>query len=276
MTTPRGTRSLLRRPVRGELSALATTPALRPEDRTRRRHESQRPDVRAPVLGQGRRPSPARRAACAPAVASFPRAAKALLACALVTGALWSVTAARADETPPPSPTPTTTTPDAPPPDPYKAPAKSPPQSSKPKTSPRPPTRSAPAAPVRQYTPPVSRPSTPTYNAPTYTAPTYRAPTYRAPVTRAKTHRVAKKAVDKPRKRAVHRRTKANPAPVTVTLAPMAHVLAAAKVPLPVASTSDSGRDPYLWLAGLAFALLAVAGLSLHLLSVRVFHVRFE
>jgi hypothetical protein len=56
----------------------------------------------------------------------------------------------------------------------------------------------------------------------------------------------------------------------------MAHVLAAAKFPLPVASTSDGGRDPYLWLAGLAFALLAVAGLSLHLLSVRVFHVRFE
>jgi hypothetical protein len=275
MTAPRGRRSLLRRPGRGELSPLATAPALRPEDRTHRRHESQRPDVPAPLLGPGRRPSPARGVACAPAVASFPRAAKALLACALVTAALWSVTAARADETPAPSPTPTTTTPDAPPPDPYKAPAKSPPQSSKPKSTPQPPTRSAPAAPVRSYTPPVqSRPSTSTYNAPTYTAPTYRAPTYRAPVTRAKTHRVAKKAV--PRKRAVHRRAKPKPAPVTVTLAPMAHVLAAAEAPLPVVSTSDGGRDPYLWLAGLAFALLAVAGLSLHLLSVRVFHVRFE
>jgi hypothetical protein len=255
----------------GELSALPTTPALPAEDRTHRRHESQRPDVHAPALGPGRRLSPARRAACAPALASAPRTAKALLACALVTGALWSVAAARADETPPP-PTPTTTTPDAPPPDPYKAPAKPPPQSSKPKSTSRPSTTSAPAAPVRHYTPPVqSRPSTPTYRPPTYTA-----PTYRAPVTRAKTHRVLKKAAHKPRKHVVHRRAKPKPAPVTVTLAPMAHVLAAAKVPLPVTPTSDGGRDPYLWLAGLAFALLAVAGLSLHLLSVRVFRVRFE
>jgi hypothetical protein len=236
MTTPRGRRSLLRRPVRGELSALAATPALRPE-RTR-------------------------------------RGAKLVLACAVVTGALWSGAAAWADETPP-APTPTTTTPEAPPPDPYKAPAKPPP--AKPKSTSRPTTPVTRSAPARTYTPPVqSRPSTPTYNAPTYTAPTYRAPTYRAPVTRAKTQRVAKKAVDKPRKRAVHRRTKPKPASVTVTLAPMAHVLAAAKVPLPVVSTSDGGRDPYLWLAGLAFALLAVAGLSLHLLSVRVFHLRFE
>jgi hypothetical protein len=233
MTTPRGRRSLLRRPVRGELSALATTPGLR-------------------------------------------RAAKLLvLACAVVTGALWSGATAWADDAPP-APTPTTTTPEAPPPDPYKAPAKPPP--SKPKSTPRPTTpvtHSAP--PARTYTPPAqSRPSTPTYTAPTYTAPTYRAPTYRAPVTRATTHRAAKKAVHKQRKRAVHRRAKRKPAPVTVTLAPMANVLAAAKVPLPVASPSDGGRDPYLWLAGLAFALLAIGGLSLHLLSVRVFHVRFE
>jgi hypothetical protein len=87
---------------------------------------------------------------------------------------------------------------------------------------------------------------------------------------------VVKKAAHKPRKHVVRRRVKPKPAPVTVTLAPLAHVLAAAKVPLPAISTSDGGRDPYLWLAGLAFALLAVAGLSLHLLSVRVFRVRFE
>ena len=196
---------------------------------------------------------------------------KVLLACALATGALWSVTAARADEAPPP--TPTTTTPEAPPPDPYSAPAKPPAQSSKPKSAPRPSTKSTPAAPARSYTPPVQSQSTPSSSAPTYTAPTYRAPTYRAPVTRAKTHRAANKAAHKPRKRVVHHRAK--PAPVTVTLAPMAHVLAAAKVPLPVTS-ADGGKDRYLWLAGLAFALLAVAGLSLHLLSVRVFHLRFE
>jgi hypothetical protein len=86
---------------------------------------------------------------------------------------------------------------------------------------------------------------------------------------------VAKKVVHKPRKHVVHKRAK--PVPVKVTLAPLAHVLAAANTPLPVpASSSDGGKDPYLWLAGLAFAVLAAAGLSLHLLSVRVFHVRFE
>jgi hypothetical protein len=88
-----------------------------------------------------------------------------------------------------------------------------------------------------------------------------------------------KKAVHKPRKRVVHHRQKPKPkpAPVKVTLAPLAHVLAAAKSPLPVLpSSSGGGDDPYLWLAGLAFAVLAVAGLSLHLLSVRVSHMRFE
>jgi hypothetical protein len=34
--------------------------------------------------------------------------------------------------------------------------------------------------------------------------------------------------------------------------------------------------DPYLWLVGIAFAVLAVAGLSLHRLSVRYFAPRFE
>jgi hypothetical protein len=81
--------------------------------------------------------------------------------------------------------------------------------------------------------------------------------------------------VHKPRKHVVHKRAK--PAPVKVTLAPLAHVLAAANTQLPVPTTSsEGGKDPYLWLAGLAFAVLAVAGLSLHLLSVRTFHVRFE
>jgi hypothetical protein len=92
-----------------------------------------------------------------------------------------------------------------------------------------------------------------------------------------------KKVAHKPRKHVVHKRAKPKPkpkptpAPVKVTLAPLAHVLAAAKSPLPVATaSSDSGKDPYLWLAGLAFALVAIGGLSLHVLSVRVFHVRFE
>jgi hypothetical protein len=212
-------------------------------------------------------------------VAPALRAAKACLVCALLGVALSSAAVAWADEAPPPPPTPTTTTPEAPPPDPYSAPAKPPP--SKPKSTTRPTThvtRSAPAAPARSYTPPVqSRSSTPSYSAPTYTRPTYRAPTYRAPATRVRTHRAVKKVAHKPRKHVVHKRAKPKPAPVKVTLAPLAHVLAAAKSPLPVAtSSSDSGKDPYLWLAGLAFALVAIGGLSLHLLSVRVFRVRFE
>jgi hypothetical protein len=219
-------------------------------------------------------------------VATPARAAKVVLACALATGVLWPAAVAWADETPPPAPTPTTTTPEAPPPDPYSAPAK--PSPSKPKSTPRPTTpvtHSAPVAPaphytppVRHYTPPVqSQPSTPTYSAPTYTAPTYRAPTHRASTSRVRTHRAVRKAVHKPHKRVVHHRPKPKPAPVRVTLAPLAHVLAAAKSPLPVLpSSSGDGNDPYLWLAGLAFAVLAAAGLSLHLLSVRVSHMRFE
>jgi hypothetical protein len=63
----------------------------------------------------------------------------------------------------------------------------------------------------------------------------------------------------------VHRQTQA---PVTVSLAPLKELLAATRVPLPLVR-ADDGRDTYLWLAGFAFALLAAAGLSLHLVSVR-------
>jgi hypothetical protein len=206
------------------------------------------------------------------------RAAKACVFCALLGFALSSAAVARADEAPPPPPTPTTTTPEAPPPDPYSAPAKPPPSKPKSTTPTTHVTRSAPAAPARSYTPPAqSRSSTPSYSSPTYTRPTYRAPTYRAPTTRVRTHRAVKKVAHKPRKHVVHKRAKPKPASVEVTLAPLAHVLAAAKTPLPVAtSSSDSGKDRYLWLAGFAFALVAIGGLSLHVLSVRVFHVRFE
>jgi hypothetical protein len=53
-----------------------------------------------------------------------------------------------------------------------------------------------------------------------------------------------------------------------VNLAPLQAIVAA--VERPVVSVSD-GRDRYLWLAGLAFAVLAIAGLSLQILSVRHF-----
>jgi hypothetical protein len=53
-----------------------------------------------------------------------------------------------------------------------------------------------------------------------------------------------------------------------VNLAPLQAILAAAQRPLVPVS---NGRDRYLWLAGLAFAVLALAGLSLQVLSVRYF-----
>jgi hypothetical protein len=259
-------RSLLRRP-RGALgAALLTTAALSEGDSTRNaRRKTQRPAMRALAPGPGRRPSPAPRV-CAPAVAVF-------LVCAFTAGALLCGVA-RADESPP-TPPPTTTTPEAPPPDPYTTPA----PASKPKSKPAPRptthvTRSAPA-PVRHYTPPAPVQQ----SAPTYSAPTYTAPTYTPRPSTARVHRavVKKKAVHKQRKHVVHRRAKPKPAPVKVTLAPLAHVLAAVKAPVPTAAVVTSGdKEPYLWLAGLAFALLAVAGLSLHLLSVRAFHLRFE
>ena len=45
-------------------------------------------------------------------------------------------------------------------------------------------------------------------------------------------------------------------------------MVTAAQRPLVAVS---NGRDRYLWLAGLAFAVLAIAGLSLQVLSVRYF-----
>jgi hypothetical protein len=61
--------------------------------------------------------------------------------------------------------------------------------------------------------------------------------------------------------------------PVSTWLAPLPGVVAAARTSLP---TAGEGDHPYLWLAGIAFAVLAVAGLSLHLLSMRYFDLRFE
>jgi hypothetical protein len=57
---------------------------------------------------------------------------------------------------------------------------------------------------------------------------------------------------------------------VPLTLAPVSHVIAAARIPLPLAREQDR---PYLWLAGLAFAVLAIAGSALLALSLRVFRL---
>jgi hypothetical protein len=154
------------------------------------------------------------------------------LACAAALFALLCCPLARADDASPP---PTTTT-DAPPPDRYTPQPKPTPKKVAPVThvSTRPT--------LRTYTPPV------THSTPAVTA--------SKPVHRARTvHRQQKKKV-------THRQAK----PVSVSLAPLAHVLAAARLPAPPAPDE---RDPYLWLAGLSFAVLAVAGLSLQVLTVR-------
>jgi hypothetical protein len=180
------------------------------------------------------------------------------VAIAAVVAVLCFAPAALADESPPPTP-PASTTPDAPPPDPYHPPA----PSSKPKTSaPKrsvPVVHSAPTPRTRSYAPPVTQRS--------YTPPVTHAA---APVRSAPTHRVkharVKKPAHKPRKHVVVHRHVA-PKPVKVTFAPFADLVATADISL---STDDGGRrDRYLQFAGLAFALLAAAGLSLHVTALR-------
>jgi hypothetical protein len=65
----------------------------------------------------------------------------------------------------------------------------------------------------------------------------------------------------------VHRHLAPKPKPVKVTFNPFANFVAASSVLTTTEDTNDRGR--YLRLAGLAFALLALAGLSLQLLAVR-------
>jgi hypothetical protein len=75
------------------------------------------------------------------------------------------------------------------------------------------------------------------------------------------------------RKRGIGASRPAKRAPVTPSLAPLEELLAVTKTPVPPA---DENEDKYLWLAGLAFAVLAAAGLSLHLLAARLLEVRVE
>jgi hypothetical protein len=174
-----------------------------------------------------------------------------------VVATLSFVPPALADEAPPPPTTPTSTTPDAPPPDPYHPP----PKVSKPKAPAS--TRSAPAV-----------PHAPTVRVRTYSPPPAAAP---APVVRGgSTHRVqrprAKQVVHhKRRAHVVHRHVAPKPKPVKVEWVPFAQLAATANLALPAGDSSS--RDRYLWFAGFAFAVLAVAGLSLHLLSLRAVRV---
>ena len=76
-----------------------------------------------------------------------------------------------------------------------------------------------------------------------------------------------RKVSHKRRARVVHRAPA--PQPVKVTFNPFANFVAASNLSF-AGTSSDNDRRRYLSLAGFAFALLAAAGLSLHLLSARV------
>ena len=199
------------------------------------------------TAGQARSEALDREAAIPGAGARAPAVATAVLVAALCCAApAW------ADSVPPPATTPTSTTPDAPPPDPYKPPV----QTAKPKPVTRPVVvHSAPVyrAPVRTYTPPtpavVVRPRT---------------------VVVQHTSRPRRvKAVHRHKARVVHRHVapKPKPRPVKVTFNPFANLVAASTILDAARGSSDRGR--YLWLAGFAFAALALAGFSLQVLATR-------
>jgi hypothetical protein len=212
--------------------------ALRPNTAwTRKRHQTPRPVQRAPSRCQARRPSPVPMER-APAVAT-------LVFIVVVLGLWGGAALARADEVPPP----TTTVSDAPPPDPYKAPVKT----TKPKAAaPRQvaPVRRAYTAPsVRTYTPPARVTSR---------------PAVRTAAARPKAHaKVVRKNRAKPKLHPVLR----------VSVAPVSHVLAATRISLPVVKDE---KHPYLWLSGISFAILAVAGTGLLLLTQRTLRTEWE
>jgi hypothetical protein len=245
MTAPRGARSLLRPLLGAHGAALLEKLGVRtffeadpPRDATA---GFARAGARLSEAAAGSRRARARAGRCNLAGRTVGMA-KILAVCGIGAVALWSgVAPAFADDVAPP---PTTTTPDAPPPDPYKPPVRS--------VSPKPavphraaPLRSAPVTPARTFTPSVPSASRPVVRKP--------------------------RAVKRQRKQSVSHPTKTPP--VSTWLPPLSRVVAAARIPLPVTNEQD---HPYLWLAGLAFAVLAAAGLSLHMLTARYFDLRFE
>ncbi|MFL5981032.1 MAG: hypothetical protein ACJ74D_01800 [Gaiellaceae bacterium] len=175
----------------------------------------------------------------------------------IAVAALWLAPPGRPDEVPPAT-TPATTTPDAPPPDPYH-----PPQS---QSKPAPPKRAAPVAPVARSGSPVRVAPTRSYS-PLPTAPA--APKPSAPARKAIRPRV-KKAVHKTKRHAVQR--PAEPKRVKMTFNPFARFVASDESFVTAGGGDDRGR--YLWFAGFAFTLLAAAGLSLQLVSIRALGVK--
>lgn len=176
-------------------------------------------------------------------------APKTFAVCSILATAVWcGPVAAAADE---PVPPPTTTI-DAPPPDPYSPPARV-----TPKPRPKPAVRRVvPAAPVQAYTPPAPVTSRPAVQA-----------------SNAAPQRRAKKVVRKQKQRRRPVRRVAKPAPVRVDLAPLDDLLASARLPL---VRERDGNEPYLWLAGLSFAVLAVAGTGPLILTLRFLRPGWE
>lgn len=164
-----------------------------------------------------------------------------LAACVVAATALWSAAPAVADDVPP-VPGVTTTT-DAPPPDPYSPPA----QTTKPK-------------PVARSVTPAVRSAPTTHYVPSAVV----APARVAAPPHPTKHQT--KATQRKRKRAAGSRTVSPP--FRVNLAPFEAIVAAA-VQRPLVAVSN-GRDRYLWLAGSSFAVLALAGLSLLMLTMRI------
>lgn len=237
MGSSRGKRSLLRRQLRALGAALTLNTSgdreLTRESASQDATAGQARDVRG--HGEAAIPRPSVRA---PAVATL-----------VVLAALCCVSHARADSGTPPPTTPTSTTPDAPPPDPYKPPAKV--STSKPKPTRPAVVHSAPVyhAPVRTYTPP---------------APTVR-PSAVQPRHTARPRPA--RAVHKRKARVVHRHVAPKPKPVRVTFNPFANLVATSSMLKSTAEAGDRGR--YLWLAGFAFAVLAISALSFQLLATR-------
>jgi hypothetical protein len=169
---------------------------------------------------------------------------RALIIVGAVGAAVWCGALARADTTPSPT-TPTTTT-DAPPPDPYQAPAKTTKQQTAPQHHAAV-THPAPVARLRSYTP--------------------------APVTPSGSGVRPTRVAVKPRRHAKPkpvRKHRVRSAPVEqrpISLAPLADLAAAIRAPLPV-TVKDERQFPLP--AGIALAVLAVAGTALLLLSLRV------
>jgi hypothetical protein len=233
MTAPRRTRSLLRQPCHGPWGRL-TTPHGPGRTSVRRQRPRPRPRARFGAPRGGQRQLAGARFGRCDLAGRAVDMAKALAVCGIGAAALWCGSApALADTTPPP----TTTAPDAPPPDPYSPPVRS----VKPK----------PIAPARAYTPPAS--------------------IVPRPAARSSRPQQPARVVRHHHKQPVRQPAKAPS--VSSWLAPLPGVVAAARLPLPVA---DVRTRPYLWLAGIAFAVLAVAGLSLHMLSMRYLDLGFE